>query len=192
MHAELAAVAISPYELTRANRVIAVVSHQRQAAEASMRIDDSRTLLALAWPQFVCVHDCIFLASEVRSEDKLNMAFFQDLTGAEASVNHVHLLDHFEHDASLSVEPFWDSQHPDFRTACEIAKTIAKIWAAKLMDEFPERSFRIYYSESDNPIIRFHTVRSHEPPWASEHDWRQQILDGTMLIWQVDRAESNV
>lgn len=157
-----------------------------------MRLDDSRTLLALAWPSFVCVYDCIFLASEVRGDETLNMAMFQDLTGAEASVNHVHILDHFDHGASLPVEPFCDSQHPDFRAACEISKTIAKLWAAKLKAEFSDRSFRIYFSESDNPIIRFHTVRANEPPWASEHHWRQQILNGTMLIWQVSTSESNV
>ena len=37
----------------------------------------------------------------------------------------------------------------------------------KLKADFPHNRFRVYYTQYDNPIVRFHMVRSDEPMWIS-------------------------
>lgn len=74
----------------------------------------------------------------------------------------------FQHREQISneldeIEEIYDASHPDFITACELGKTMARMWAIKLKADFPNEHFRIYYTQYDNPIVRFHKVRSNEP-----------------------------
>ena len=46
-----------------------------------------------------------------------------------------------------------------FVGACELGKQIARMWAVKLKADFPLDRFRVYYTQNDNPIVRFHKVR---------------------------------
>lgn len=149
-----------------------------------MRIEDSRALLTIAWPAFIHVDECVFLASEL-SPNGINITSFSDRTAAESFVNHIHILDHFDHDASLQSEPFWDEKHPDFITACDVGKEIAQMWKAKLQTDFPDRSFRVYFTARDNPIVRFHSVRSNEPFWLDEAQWQSQVADGDVMVLRV-------
>jgi hypothetical protein len=101
-------------------------------------------------------------------------------------VNHVHILDEFAHRADVteryqvqgsvdaSGQPLeeWDIRymetHPDFIAACELGRVAAQLWALKLRADFPGERFRVYYTEYDNPIIRFHKVRPSEGLWLSD------------------------
>jgi len=61
------------------------------------------------------------------------------------------------------VEETYDVNHPDFADACELGKQMARMWAMKLKADFPRDRFRVYYTQYDNPIVRFHKVRENEP-----------------------------
>jgi hypothetical protein len=94
-------------------------------------------------------------------------------------------------------EKTWDEweityieSHPDFILACELGRTAARLWALKLIQDFPSERFRVYYTEYDNPIVRFHKVRTSEPVWiaddylraATESDLRNAIIFDTISI----------
>ena len=72
-------------------------------------------------------------------------------------------------------EEIYDESHPDFIAACELGKTVARMWALKLKADFPNEHFRVYYTQYDNPIVRFHKVRPHEHVWLSN----EELLDAT-------------
>ncbi len=96
-------------------------------------------------------------------------------------MNHTHVFDEFRNDTKAirktvqseeipeNGETFavldwtYDETHPDFLAACEPGRSAARIWAVRLFLEFPGRRFRVYYTEYDNLIIRFHKVRPDEP-----------------------------
>lgn len=146
-----------------------------------MRIGHGRDLFAIAWPTIIHVDGCVFLASNL-PPNGVDITPFPDRTAAESFVNHIHILEHFDHDASLQDEPYWDEKHPDFITACDLGKVIAQMWAAKLRTECPDRSFRVYYTARDNPVIRFHCVRPNEPSWLDEGRWQSEIAAGEVMV----------
>jgi len=112
-------------------------------------------------------------------------------TETECFVNHTHIFDEFRNRATSEhrdhaakdfdvVENSYDDKHPDFSAACEIGTTIASMWALKLKVDFPHDRFRIYHTQYDNPIVRFHKVRSNEPVWLSD-DARAPTLRVTIV-----------
>ena len=158
-------------------------------------------LLHIVWPEFVEVKDCIVRKDDAQafgnetmdSNDReastnhqpFSRDIFQDYTGFEASTSHQHVLDLFQHKAykqAGDTENFYIPAHPDFVAACEFGKTLARIWFLKLQQDFPHYRFRVYYTEDDNPIVRFHRVREGEPFWLSEEDWKQDISDGKVVV----------
>ena len=66
---------------------------------------------------------------------------------------------------------------------------MAQVWATKLKADFPSERFRVYYTQYDNPIVRFHKVRPDEHMWMSD----DELLDATdpsfrgALIYDTDR-----
>ena len=52
---------------------------------------------------------------------------------------------------------------------------MARMWATKLKADFPNEQFCVYYTQYDNPIVRFHKVRSNEHVWLSD----RELLDAT-------------
>ena len=98
-------------------------------------------------------------------------------TGWESFVNHTHVFDEFANSASrlVSEEVLYDERHPDFPFACELGQRIAMLWALKLKADFPHWRFRVYYTQYDNPIIRFHRVREDEKPWLSDEALRDAV-----------------
>lgn len=100
-------------------------------------------------------------------------------TETECFINHTHLLDKFRNGATSErrdavshdfevVEEAYDVNHPDFVGACELGKQIARMWATKLKSDFPLDRFRVYYTQYDNPIVRFHKVRENETVWLDD------------------------
>ena len=106
------------------------------------------------------------------------------MTGWEAFANHQHILDLFEHQANKTgdTEDFYIPTHPDFIAACVFGKKLAQIWFSKLQMDFPQYRFRVYYTEEDDPIVRFHRVRVDEPPWLSEQNYENEIAQGKVIV----------
>jgi len=65
-------------------------------------------------------------------------------------------------------ELVYSEDHPDFVAAYDLGKRIARLWALKLKMDFPSYRFRVYYTQCDNPIVRFHKVRDGEACWLSD------------------------
>jgi hypothetical protein len=137
-------------------------------------------IAGLLWPVFVREHGCIFLAKHSGSNPPPSS---DTATGWESFVNHTHIFDEFQNSATKSVvletgetldfvEQSYDETHPDFIAACEFGRVAARLWALKLKQDFPTERFRVYYTEYDNPIVRFHKVRSEESVWLSDHALR--------------------
>jgi len=146
-------------------------------------------LLRFLWPEFLEIRGMYFLKSfaptPARARELLQ-EFKGDRTGVEAFWNHHHMADLFRHEfgrSKKSGDGFWDDSHPDFRAACEVARTTAKLWCHKLKAEFPTRRFRVYYTQRDNPIVRFHMVRPKEEVWIREADNSDAIAAGEVLIY---------
>lgn len=132
-------------------------------------------LVQIFWPDFVEENGCIFAGFQPHGGDNKE----GDKTERECFVNHTHILDEFRDQATSenrkqisesldTVEPTYDERHPDFIAACNLGIKIAKMWATKLKLDFPQDRFRVYYTQYDNPIVRFHKVRADEPQWLSD------------------------
>jgi hypothetical protein len=137
-------------------------------------------LLQVIWPDFVEVNECIFASFQWHGNYSGD---FKDKTATESFINHTHILDEFRNRATFELrepvskdldllEKIFDATHPDFVGACKLGRTIAKMWAIKLNADFPKDRFRIYYTQYDNPIVRFHKVRPNEYEWLSDEGLR--------------------
>ncbi len=160
-------------------------------------------LLKLFWPDFVEVNGCIFLAFQARGGQIRELK--EGKTETECFINHTHLLDEFrnrattEHTDAVSddfevVEDAYDVNHADFVGACELGKHVARMWATKLKADFPLDRFRVYYTQYDNPIVRFHKVRGNEAVWL-EDDALRSATDHSFtaaVIYDTDYLDSPV
>ncbi len=106
-----------------------------------------------------------------------NRDHFDSDSELEAGCTHVHVLDCFENGASRKGvvledidDSLYDFKHPDFLAACRIGKAMVVAWASTLTADFPGRHFRIYYTELDNPIVRFHQIRENERFWMTDEE----------------------
>ncbi|HKV94674.1 MAG TPA: hypothetical protein VJW20_19170 [Candidatus Angelobacter sp.] len=138
------------------------------------------------WPDFIKVDGCIFAAFNWHGGDAGEA---RDKTEMECFINHTHLFDEFQNKATVQrrvlcsetldeIQETYDEKHPDFIRACELGPRIARMWAAKLKIDFPDDRFRVYYTQYDNPIVRFHKVRSDEHEWLSNDDLQAAIEPG--------------
>jgi hypothetical protein len=147
------------------------------------------TVAAFLWPYFWAKHDCVFV-SFVNEDPEFNSPPKNDTaTGWESFVNHTHIFDEFrnkttkrvvvngtENDILMRAEETYDDAHPDFIAAAELGRAAARFWALKLQHDFPSERFRVYYTEYDNPIVRFHKVRTGEEFWMSDEALRSSKL----------------
>jgi hypothetical protein len=136
----------------------------------------AKDLLDIFWPEFIEEHDYVFAAfhrgpGSPRSE--------RAKTELECFINHTHVMDEFLNEATLEhrqevseeldeIERIYDVSHPDFIAACELGRRMAQMWAIKLKFDFPHERFRVYYTQYDNPIVRFHKVRPDEHVWLTD------------------------
>jgi hypothetical protein len=129
------------------------------------------------WPDFVVEQGMVLLARHAGS----NPCPSGTLSDWESSINHTHVFDEFGSDAEAvhqtavshapdldEIAVTYDEEHPDFLAACRLGRTAARLWAIKLKEDFPYERFRVYYTQYDNPIVRFHKVREHEAPWLPD------------------------
>jgi len=160
-------------------------------------------LLRLFWPDFVEVNGCILAAFQLG--DGPIQELKEGRTETECLINHTHLLDEFRNKATSErrdavshdfevVEEAYDVNHPDFVGACELGKQIARMWATKLKSDFPLDRFRVYYTQYDSPIVRFHKVRENETVWLADDALRSATDRGftSAVIYDTDYLDSPV
>jgi hypothetical protein len=157
-----------------------------------IKIRTAAALLHIFWPDFVEVDGSVFLA-HVKPKATSDPEHGLDRTGMEAFLNHTHMIDLFNHDASLQPideddDRFYDPDHPDFSALCEVGMILAQMWFQKLRVDFPQYGFRVYYSQADNPIVRFHRIRIDEPNWLDENDYSEEIQLGKLIIYDTRKT----
>jgi hypothetical protein len=144
-------------------------------------------LLNIVWPEFVEVNGAIVRKDGPQAFGAEDL----DATGRDAFASHQHILDLFHHRAGSEgaddADGFYNPTHPDFIAACEFGKKLAEVWFTKLQKDFPHYRFRVYYTEDDDPIVRFHRVRDGEPVWLSEEDWERDIAAGKVIVFESGR-----
>ena len=126
-------------------------------------------------------------------------------TETECFINHTHILDEFRNGATSAhrdtvseslevVEETYNPAHPDFVRACEIGRQMVRLWAMKLKADFPTKRFRVYYTQYDNPIVRFHKVRINERVWLTDEQLRD-VTDASFwnaVIYDTDYIDNPV
>jgi len=147
-------------------------------------LEDALDVTQLLYPRFE-IRDGAILAIDLIGEDSPSIATFPSLTAAEILLNHVHILDCFENAAVSDSEPFYNVHHPDFTRACALGTLVARCWATKLQVDYPKRTFRVFYTQQDNPIVRFHQLRLGEPQYLDEVAWYDEVQDGRVVIYNV-------
>jgi hypothetical protein len=155
-----------------------------------IKIKTAAKLLDFFWPEFKEIEGSIFLSWEtVRKicDPELGINY----TGMEAFINHNHIVDLFRHEVSREPtkdnDSWFDYSHPDFKFLCEVGKKLAQMWYRKLKIDFPQYRFRVYYTQEDDPIVRFHRVRPEEPYWLDEANWRDDIKHGKIMIYDTEK-----
>lgn len=148
-----------------------------------MKTTDALKAAQYLWPEFVEHNKFVFF--KWCKPEMVDMNVWHDRVEVEATLNHVHVLDLFHHDAGLEVEPFWDNSHPDFISACEFGKVLAHSLACKLAKDFPEKSFRVYYTQNDNPIVRFHQIYENETNWLDDGEFSAEIDNAQLMVLEV-------
>jgi len=164
------------------------------------KVSDALRTAKTLWPDFVIEHGCVFLGWHAGSNPP---PANDTATGWESFVNHTHMLDEFENAAEKIVgeDVIYKEDHPDFVAACELGRRIAWMWALKLKLDFPNDQFRVYYTQYDNPIVRFHKVRDGEAHWLSEEDLQSAtdssfrdalIFDTAKISFVIGRASETI
>lgn len=162
-------------------------------------IGQATAVARFLWPDFVEQHGCVFLGNEPGfSPPPANGR----ATDWECFINHTHIFDEFrnkatrtvvldEHEEANFIEEIYDETHPDFIAACELGRMAARLWTLKLKQDFPADRFRVYYTEYDNPIVRFHKVRANEPLWLTDEHLRTAFQPGfrNALIYDTENPE---
>jgi len=165
-----------------------------------IHIKNAQPIASFFWPDFIEVNGCVFVASELPdassgsdgSEEHEIEPSGQTDSEAEWFVNHIHVLDRFKHNASVVDEEdrFWNQDHPDFRRACALGKQIARMWAYKLLVEFPSYDFLVCYTQNDNPIVRFQRVRSNEYDWLD--NFQKEIAAGEIVVYKTAELKNRM
>jgi hypothetical protein len=135
--------------------------------EQRVVVRDALAVSRILWPDFTEEHGCVLLGWHSGSNPPPPN---DTATGWESFVNHTHVFDEFTNDAveHVSEEAIYNEHHPDFLAASELGQRVAKLWALKLKLDFPSARFRVYYTQYDNPVVRFHRVRDDEPFWMTD------------------------
>jgi|GEM_PF-6821888 len=97
----------------------------------------------LYWPSFIEIDGAVFIESKLKKSHGTP----KEPMLAECYVNHVHILDKFNHEAGLNEEPWWNSEHKDFKAGYELAKEITTMWACKLKKIFLNISLLLFAQE---------------------------------------------
>jgi len=124
--------------------------------------------------------------------DSVNIDQWSDRTEVGSFINHTHVLDLFGHDASIDEDPWHNQKHPDLLAACKFGLIWAETISTKLAKDFPGRPFFVYYTEQDEPIVRFHQEHTGEVLWLRAEDWQDEIEAGAVVIYHVCGSKNSL
>lgn len=118
-------------------------------------VSHTSLLLKLLWPEFIDVNGCILL-SEQLAKSHAKQDDFEDETGFEAFVNHIHFTDKEFGEKLVPIE------------LLGLTVKIAEMWQAKLSWNFPNDKFLIILSFDENETtLRFHKIRESQLLWIN-------------------------
>jgi hypothetical protein len=179
------------------------VKFDRLRIQRLVSVVTARQLLHVYWPDFVEIDGCFYARFQCSGGPVTHLS--DGKTETECFINHTHILDEFRNRATSAekesvseeldvVQETYDTSHPDFVAACEIGQEMARMWALKLRADFPQHRFRVYYTQYDNPIVRFHLVRPDEPVWLSDEQFRNTAEPsfGSAVIFDTDHLDRPV
>jgi hypothetical protein len=135
-----------------------------------IHVRTAQSLLPVFWPELVERDGLVLLKSQVECATQSGLTE-RSPTERESFCNHEHVLDHFRHAAwttDVDGHRVLDPAHADVERARELGRDLSRMWAAKLRLDFPQYGFRVYCTEREEPIVRFHRVRSDERPWLTD------------------------
>jgi hypothetical protein len=158
-----------------------------------VKVKTALELINIFWPDFVEIDGAVFVPWSTPPEitspgHKLD---YSELEYSEMEVfqNHVHMVDLFLNNATCEPtdesDSFYNQNHPDFVHLCDMGKKVAEMWFRKLKIDFPQYHFRVYYTQEDNPIVRFHRIRSDSKEyndWLNEDDNLENIKLGKIIV----------
>lgn len=153
------------------------MKHARPSSAKRISVRSVLEIQKILWPSFIELDGCTY--AEFQSGEGPITLLRDGMTETESFVNHTHIFDEFRNRAASTqliekyecldvIEEQYDTTSPDFIAACKLGYEMARMWAIKLKADFPQKRFRVYYTQYDNPIVRFHTVREDEPVWISD------------------------
>jgi len=141
-----------------------------------VNIKTAKTYTDLFEPELIEIEGCVYIKDSCGiNRVPANM----DSVGKECFFHHIHIFDEFSHKAGLEGENdlWYDTEHPDFEIAWQLACIIGRHWSYFLRKEFPVYEFRVYCTKYDDPIVRFHVVRENQSNWMED----SQINDGVVI-----------
>jgi hypothetical protein len=153
-------------------------------SEAQLNIEHGLETAHYLWPEFTELGDFVFFTW--CAPESIDMNAWHDRVEVESTLNHTHILDLFDHGSGLDEEPFWDSTHPDFTAACEYGKIWVQSIASKLSRDYPTKNFRVYCTQYDDPIVRFHQVFKNEPNLLDVEKYAVEIANEEIVVLDVN------
>ena len=161
-----------------------------------IEIKTAAKLLEFFWPKFIEIEGSVLPPWDIPENVVTLKGNFERAIDFEAFQTHTHMIDLFKHDVGLR-EPdphgsYYSHSHPDFPFLCETGKKMAQMWFQKLMIDFPKNDFRVYYTQEDNPIVRFHRIYSDSTNWLDEKDWIKDIQEGKVIVYDTRYAEDSI
>ena len=157
-----------------------------------MLLRTASKVVNLLWPEFVEREGAIVLANVlVRPLSEWD----RTVTEYERFYGHTHVQDLFTWRVPVVHDPEFDTELPDaaspeFAAACELARKMGAMWLAKLAADFPSYRFRVYVTKLADPIVHFHRVRDGERPWYTDEEARDQLADGTLVMFDTGPREA--
>lgn len=99
---------------------------------------------------FFSLHECVFFEQFRTTAERVSLHDFQDRTGLECFVNHIHINDYIDKGTAT---------YDQCAQAVEFAKTLAE----RLSRSFPVQPFSVIVGcGDDDAVIRFHVKREAE------------------------------
>jgi hypothetical protein len=127
--------------------------------------------LSVTSPNFINNGGCVLISDQL-DKSHARRENFEDETGFEAFVNHIHIKE------TMSGEEL------KFNETLITAMQLAQMWKEKLSHDFPRDRFLIILSFDEvegEVILRFHKVRNLQKPWVNM-DGIEKYVEPVMVI----------
>jgi len=139
----------------------------RKKGRVTPKTIELNSIMRFLWPRFIEIEECIFVMTEVGSQEKMNFdslsKMFGDKTGIEAFFSHQHMMD--------IIKEFSKRPKDGFRFSLKLME----MWACKLKNTFPNYKFHlVLFFDGKDSILRYYRLRDSEPAWCDKNDLEMQ------------------